>query len=45
MSAFLPAPGHNILRIDAERLKDVFNDVQGGETACLVLLQSDEVRE
>lgn len=44
MSAFLPALGQNVLRLDAETLKDVFSDVRDDETACIVLLQSDEVR-
>jgi len=44
MSAFLPALGQNVLRLDADRLRDVFSDVEDGETACVILLQSDEVR-
>lgn len=44
MSAFLPTLGQNVLRLDADRLKDVFSDVQDGETACVVLLKADEVR-
>lgn len=44
MSAFLPALGRNVIKVDTERLKDAFSDVRDGEEACIVQLELEEVR-